>query len=64
MRLYWDTPDPYHYIRIQQGEDSAGRELDYDILIVGGEDHKTGQADRHRRAICRGSNNGPANAFP
>jgi glycine/D-amino acid oxidase-like deaminating enzyme/nitrite reductase/ring-hydroxylating ferredoxin subunit len=42
--LYWDTPDPYHYIRIQQGEDSSGRELDYDILIVGGEDHKTGQA--------------------
>ena len=42
--LYWDTPDPYHYIRIQQGEDSGGRELDYDILIVGGEDHKTGQA--------------------
>ena len=34
--LYWDTPHPYHYIRIQQGEDSAGRELDYDILIVGG----------------------------
>jgi glycine/D-amino acid oxidase-like deaminating enzyme/nitrite reductase/ring-hydroxylating ferredoxin subunit len=43
--LYWDTPHPYHYIRIQQGEDSAGRELDYDILIVGGEDHKTGQAN-------------------
>ena len=42
--LYWDTPHPYHYIRIQQGEDSAGHELDYDILIVGGEDHKTGQA--------------------
>ncbi len=42
--LYWDTPDPYHYIRIQQGEDSSGRELDYDILIIGGEDHKTGQA--------------------
>jgi glycine/D-amino acid oxidase-like deaminating enzyme/nitrite reductase/ring-hydroxylating ferredoxin subunit len=43
--LYWDTPDPYHYIRIQPGEDGSGRELDYDILIVGGEDHKTGQAD-------------------
>jgi glycine/D-amino acid oxidase-like deaminating enzyme/nitrite reductase/ring-hydroxylating ferredoxin subunit len=42
--LYWDTPDPYHYIRLQQGADSSGRELDYDILIVGGEDHKTGQA--------------------
>jgi glycine/D-amino acid oxidase-like deaminating enzyme/nitrite reductase/ring-hydroxylating ferredoxin subunit len=43
--LYWDTPHPYHYVRIQQGEDSAGRELDHDILIVGGEDHKTGQAN-------------------
>jgi glycine/D-amino acid oxidase-like deaminating enzyme/nitrite reductase/ring-hydroxylating ferredoxin subunit len=44
--LLWDTPDPYHYIRIQSVED-------YDVLIVGGEDHKTGQADdmdeRHRR---------------
>src|SRR5215210_60913 len=51
--LYWDTPDPYHYIRIQQGEDSAGRELDYDILIVGGEDHKTGQAtDTEERFNC------------
>jgi glycine/D-amino acid oxidase-like deaminating enzyme len=36
--LYWDTPDPYHYIRIQP----AG---DHDVLIVGGEDHKTGQKD-------------------
>jgi Rieske Fe-S protein len=43
--LYWDTPDPYHYIRLQQGEDVSGRELDYEILIIGGEDHKTGQAD-------------------
>jgi len=36
--LYWDTPDPYHYVRLTQ---EAGRE----VLIVGGEDHKTGQAD-------------------
>jgi glycine/D-amino acid oxidase-like deaminating enzyme/nitrite reductase/ring-hydroxylating ferredoxin subunit len=36
--LYWDTPDPYHYVRLQD----AG---DHDVLIVGGEDHKTGQAD-------------------
>lgn len=36
--LYWDTLDPYHYIRLQS-------ETDSDILIVGGEDHKTGQAD-------------------
>jgi glycine/D-amino acid oxidase-like deaminating enzyme/nitrite reductase/ring-hydroxylating ferredoxin subunit len=38
--LYWDTPDPYHYIRIE----TAGRgAAAYDVLIVGGEDHKTGQ---------------------
>lgn len=36
--LYWDTPDPYHYVRLQD----AGP---HDMLIVGGEDHKTGQAD-------------------
>ena len=38
--LMWDTADPYHYIRTQKGDDDA---LDY--LIVGGEDHKTGQDD-------------------
>jgi glycine/D-amino acid oxidase-like deaminating enzyme/nitrite reductase/ring-hydroxylating ferredoxin subunit len=43
--LYWDTPDPYHYVRLQDAEDSSGRELDYEYLIVGGEDHKTGQAN-------------------
>lgn len=42
--LYWDTPDPYHYIRLQTAEDKSANELDYDILMVGGEDHKTGQA--------------------
>jgi glycine/D-amino acid oxidase-like deaminating enzyme/nitrite reductase/ring-hydroxylating ferredoxin subunit len=40
--LYWDTPDPYHYIRIETiGKGAAA----YDVLIVGGEDHKTGQED-------------------
>ncbi|MDX6694536.1 MAG: hypothetical protein QOF02_2139 [Blastocatellia bacterium] len=45
--LYWDTPDPYHYVRIESadGLDDEGQQRDYDILIVGGEDHKTGQAD-------------------
>lgn len=37
--LYWDTMDPYHYVRLADG-DAAGKEY----LIVGGEDHKTGQA--------------------
>jgi len=31
--LSWDTGDPYHYLRLY-----------HDLLIVGGEDHKTGQA--------------------
>ena len=39
--LYWDTLDPYHYVRLQQGSTQQGR----DLLIVGGEDHKAGQAD-------------------
>jgi glycine/D-amino acid oxidase-like deaminating enzyme/nitrite reductase/ring-hydroxylating ferredoxin subunit len=43
--LYWDTPDPYHYVRLQRAEDASGRDLDYEYLIVGGEDHKTGQAN-------------------
>jgi glycine/D-amino acid oxidase-like deaminating enzyme/nitrite reductase/ring-hydroxylating ferredoxin subunit len=37
-KLVWDTADPYHYIRIQE-------QPDHDILIVGGEDHRTGQAN-------------------
>jgi glycine/D-amino acid oxidase-like deaminating enzyme/nitrite reductase/ring-hydroxylating ferredoxin subunit len=38
--LYWDTAEPYHYVRLHSlGE---GRP---DVLIVGGEDHRTGQAD-------------------
>ena len=40
--LYWDTPDPYHYVRLMHGSAPAEGS---DLLIVGGEDHKTGQAD-------------------
>jgi glycine/D-amino acid oxidase-like deaminating enzyme/nitrite reductase/ring-hydroxylating ferredoxin subunit len=43
--LYWDTGDPYHYVRCLDGGASA----DWHYLIVGGEDCKTGQAvDAHR----------------
>jgi glycine/D-amino acid oxidase-like deaminating enzyme/nitrite reductase/ring-hydroxylating ferredoxin subunit len=35
--LYWDTQDPYHYVRLQEG--NGGEKY----LIVGGADHKTGQ---------------------
>jgi nitrite reductase/ring-hydroxylating ferredoxin subunit len=37
--LYWDTLDPYHYIRTQPMQNDAKAEL----LLIGGEDHKTGQ---------------------
>jgi glycine/D-amino acid oxidase-like deaminating enzyme/nitrite reductase/ring-hydroxylating ferredoxin subunit len=37
--LYWDTVDPYHYVRIQSQDEKT------DLLIVGGEDHKTGQSE-------------------
>lgn len=43
--LYWDTLDPYHYVRTA-GEDD-------DLLIVGGEDHKTGQADDAETRFAR-----------
>ena len=34
--LFWDTADPYHYLRIEPHRD-------HDLVIFGGEDHKTGQ---------------------
>ena len=45
--LWWDTGDPdskwitqpYHYVRLEEFDS------DHDLLISGGEDHKTGQAD-------------------
>jgi glycine/D-amino acid oxidase-like deaminating enzyme/nitrite reductase/ring-hydroxylating ferredoxin subunit len=35
--LYWDTEEPYHYVRTQNWDEHT------DILIVGGEDHATGE---------------------
>jgi glycine/D-amino acid oxidase-like deaminating enzyme/nitrite reductase/ring-hydroxylating ferredoxin subunit len=35
--LFWDTADPYHYLRLDPHRD-------YDYVIFGGQDHKTGQA--------------------
>jgi len=43
--LYWDTPNPYHYIRLQSVPGNGNSSTAADMLIVGGEDHKTGQAD-------------------
>src|SRR5918997_3160231 len=44
--LYWDTLDPYHYVRVQPGEG-------HDWLVVGGEDHKTGEADDFEQRFTR-----------
>ena len=44
--LYWDTNDPYHYVRLQRLDEPHPGVLKgdvlWDALIVGGEDHKTG----------------------
>ena len=42
--LYWDTDDPYHYVRLV-GTKASGTAPAQEMVIVGGEDHKTGQAD-------------------
>jgi glycine/D-amino acid oxidase-like deaminating enzyme/nitrite reductase/ring-hydroxylating ferredoxin subunit len=47
--LYWDTPDPYHYVRLSEDTASTAHE----ILIVGGEDHKTGQAEDEEARFSR-----------
>ena len=52
--LVWDTCDPYHYVRVQPARASDGNAEAFEYLVVGGEDHKTGQeteslAERHDR---------------
>ncbi len=42
--LLWDTLDPYHYVRLQPCPTVHGANDSLAYLIVGGEDHKTGQA--------------------
>jgi glycine/D-amino acid oxidase-like deaminating enzyme/nitrite reductase/ring-hydroxylating ferredoxin subunit len=44
--LYWDTYDPYEYLRIEQHED-------HQYAIFGGEDVKTGQEDDPERVFER-----------
>jgi glycine/D-amino acid oxidase-like deaminating enzyme/nitrite reductase/ring-hydroxylating ferredoxin subunit len=44
--LFWDAGDPYRYLRI---EPHRG----YDIVILGGEDHKTGQQSDTEQCYAR-----------
>jgi glycine/D-amino acid oxidase-like deaminating enzyme/nitrite reductase/ring-hydroxylating ferredoxin subunit len=44
--LWWDTADPYHYLRVDPHRD-------FDVVIFGGEDHKTGQVSDTERCYRR-----------
>jgi glycine/D-amino acid oxidase-like deaminating enzyme/nitrite reductase/ring-hydroxylating ferredoxin subunit len=48
--LYWDTEDPFHYVRLQR---MADRAKVHDLLIIGGEDHKTGQDEDIENRFAR-----------
>jgi glycine/D-amino acid oxidase-like deaminating enzyme/nitrite reductase/ring-hydroxylating ferredoxin subunit len=41
--LYWDTQDPYHYVRLITQADRGDSDGKGELLIVGGADHRTGQ---------------------
>jgi glycine/D-amino acid oxidase-like deaminating enzyme/nitrite reductase/ring-hydroxylating ferredoxin subunit len=52
--LLWDTPDPYHYVRLCKSRpDWPNGFAGHDWLIVGGEDHKTGQNDDFEAPFAR-----------
>jgi glycine/D-amino acid oxidase-like deaminating enzyme len=48
--LYWDTEDPIHYVR--RARVKEGRSERH-VLIVGGEDHKVGQAEDIEKRFAR-----------
>jgi glycine/D-amino acid oxidase-like deaminating enzyme/nitrite reductase/ring-hydroxylating ferredoxin subunit len=48
--LYWDTEDPFHYVRLQRLDERAKA---HDLLIIGGEDHKTGQDEDIENRFAR-----------
>jgi glycine/D-amino acid oxidase-like deaminating enzyme/nitrite reductase/ring-hydroxylating ferredoxin subunit len=44
--LFWDTQDPYDYLRID-------KRSGFDYVVFGGEDHKTGQMKNTKKAFAR-----------
>lgn len=44
--LFWDTNDPYHYLRLEQRRG-------HDLAVFGGEDHKTGQNENTEDSFRR-----------
>ena len=45
--LLWDTYEAYHYVRIQELDEG------HDLLIVGGEDHRSGEVDDADQRLSR-----------
>lgn len=48
--LYWDTVDPYHYVRLAP---AAPPGAEGELLVVGGEDHKAAQASDRTERFAR-----------
>ena len=48
--LYWDTENPFHYVRVLRIQENHKTR---DILIIGGEDHKTGQDEDIENRFAR-----------
>lgn len=44
--LWWDTADPYRYLRLEPRDG-------HDLVIFGGQDHKTGQTDDTEQCFAR-----------
>ncbi len=49
--LWWDTAEPYHYVRLVRAADRSGD--GHDVLIVGGEDHKVSAVDDGEERFAR-----------
>lgn len=46
IAMFWDTVDPYNYLRID-------RHADFDYAVFGGDDHKTGQVTDTEKRYAR-----------
>ncbi len=50
LALYWDTVEPYHYVRLTPDERDP---QNYEMLISGGEDHLVAHANDYEERFVR-----------